>query len=139
MKHRLTIVLVGLALLVAQLACLGSSTPPHYGVFLKKGSSFVEMEAFQGGPPSLDVEGIPTASDSQPLIVMWSPEVDLGLLVLVDEQRGGSIAYDVAPGDEEGILEIRPGDPLDPGVYCFHQGNPMLPASRLPVWCFRVP
>lgn len=109
--------------------------PTHYGAFLQKGDLAVKMEEYPGGPPSYDADGIPTTSESQPLVLLWHPDANLTLLVLADEERGGGLPYDATPRDG-GVLEIRPKEPLDPGVYCLAQGSPILPPSLILHWCF---
>lgn len=137
MKRGILIAVLGFTLSFMFLACRGSSKPPHLGVFLKEGNSYVEMAQFKGGPSSTVAGGIPTAADPHPVIVMWYPEVNLDLLGMKPLGGGRQIRFDVKL-IEEGVLEIRSIDPLNPGVYCLAQGNPLMPSALIPHWCFRV-
>lgn len=212
----LVILLLGLVMLVA----CGSSKPAHYGVFLRQGSSFLEMEQGEGEPP--EDRGIPSTSDKQPTIIFWVPDVNIGLLVLTAQVGGIGVAWNeyatqpevaqvvsggpadkagLRPGDlithvdgvaistpeegakcirgpigqpvaltiqrrnegkaitltltrapisaeeevkytvtpkGDGILEIKPRTQLSPGRHCFAAGNPLMPASWIPHWCFDV-
>jgi hypothetical protein len=139
------LVVTGIAMpLFFMVGCLVSSIePPHVGVFLKRSayllnwsSDLVEMVEFKGVPDSYDVEGIPSSHNRRPVIVMWYPEVNIDLLSLVDRE-GEQVPYDVTQQGE--FLEIRPTNPLeDLGIYCLVQGDPTLPDSSIPYWCFRI-
>ena len=139
------LVVIGIAMpLLILVGCDGSSKePPHEGVFLKKSGSLfnwssdlVEVVEFKGFPGSYDGEGIPYAYTTQPVIVMWYPEVNIDLLGLLDGE-GKKVPYDVTQQGE--ILEIHPAHPLeDQEIYCLVQGDPTLPDSSIPYWCFRI-
>ncbi len=140
MKRRWITTLGIVLILAAQLSCRGpgSSKPPHYGGFLKDGSRLIEMEQYNGGPVDFNDRGIPEAPDSHPSIVLWYEEANTSNLRLRQGIGVGMpIPYDVTP-QEEGILEIRPEDPLDPGVYCLVQGDPLKSPIEIPYWCFRI-
>ena len=136
MKNRFAILITLGALLmvlIAQPACesLGASKPPHHGAFLKKGRSFVEMEQHGLERPLPSDEGVPHTSDKQPLIVVWDPDVIPRFLVL----SGGK--FDMT-SKEDGVLELRPREPLSPGMYCLSAGHPLLPPPAIPHWYFVV-
>ena len=143
--NKYSLVVIGIAMpLFILVGCIGSSIePPHVGVFLKRdanlfnwSSSLVEMVEFKGVPSSYDVEGIPYAYNNRPVIVMWYPEVNIDFLGLVDSE-GKQVPYDVTQQGE--ILEIRPTNPLeDLEIYCLVQGDPTLPDSSIPYWCFSI-
>jgi hypothetical protein len=87
--NKYCLVVIGIALfLFVAFGCIGSSTtPPHLGVFLKKGGTLfnwrtklVEMVEFKGGPGSYDAEAIPYVYTTRPVIVMWYPEINLDFL-----------------------------------------------------------
>ena len=143
--NKYSLVVIGIAMpLFILVGCIGSSIePPHVGVFLKRSadlfnwsSSLVEMVEFKGVPSSYDVEGIPYAYNNRPVIVLWYPEVNIDFLGLVDRE-GKQVPYDVTQQGE--ILEIRPTNPLeDQETYCLVQGDPTLPDSSIPYWCFSI-
>lgn len=136
MKNRFAILITLGALLMvlmAQPACLGRcpSKPPHHGAFLKKDCSFIEMEQKGLERPLPSDEGVPHTSEKQPLIVVWDPDVIPRFLVLSGAE------YDIA-SKEEGVLELRPREPLSPGMYCLSAGHPLLPPGDIPHWYFVV-
>ena len=143
--NKYCLVVIGIALsLFIGFGCIGSSIePPHVGVFLEKGgtlfhwsSKLVELVEFKGVPPSYDAEAIPYVYNTRPVIVMWYPEVNLDFLGLYDKE-GKQVPYDVTQREE--ILEIRPTNPLeDLETYCLVQGDPTLPDSSIPYWCFTI-
>jgi len=141
MKNRLAILITLAALLMilmAQMACLGRcpSKPPHYGAFLKKDCSFIEMEQKGLRKPLPSDEGVPRTSDKQPLIVVWDPDVIPRFLGLYDRE-GNEVRCDMTP-KEDGVLELRPREPLSPGMYCLVAGHPLLPPGDIPHWYFVV-
>ncbi|MFC2043464.1 hypothetical protein ACFLUA_04870 [Chloroflexota bacterium] len=142
-KYCLVVIGIALSLFIVFGCIVSSIEPPHVGVFLKKGgtlfnwsSKLVEMVEFKGVPGSYDVEAIPYVHNTRPVIVMWYPEVNLDFLGLYDRE-GKQVPYDVTQQEE--ILEIRPTNPLeDLEIYCLVQGDPTLPDSSIPYWCFRI-
>ena len=124
-------------LVATALACGGSAKPPYYGAFIKDGSDLIELTEMQafGVPRSNELDGIPIAPDSQPVIVLWQPDTRLQYLQLFSTSPRQELLYNADPKDE-GIIELRPADPLDPGRYCFIQGDPL--GMGLPAWCFEV-
>ena len=142
-KYCLVVIAIAMSLFIVVGCIVSSIEPPHVGVFLKRGASLfnwstslVEMVEFKGVPGSYDVEGIPYAYNRRPVIVMWYPEVNIDLLGLYDRE-GKQVPYDVTQQGE--FLEIRPTNPLeDLETYCLVQGDPTLPDSSIPHWCFSI-
>jgi len=138
--HRKHLLFVAIFLATTTLlltACGGDKKPPHYGAFMKDGKDLVElteMKAF-GVPNSSELEGVPIAPDSQPVIVLWNPDTRLQYLQLLSISSRQTLRYNANPKDE-GIIELQSVDPLDPGRYCFIQGDPL--GLELPAWCFEV-
>lgn len=135
----LTLLVLFAVTLTGCCCCVGSrgaQNPPHVGAFLKEGRRYVEMGECKGQPGPQDTAGLPTAASRRPLIVLWYPEANLDMLVLVREPRG-SVAYNATPKGED-VYEIRPRSDLEDGLYCLTQGNPLLPNELLPRWCFCV-
>ena len=140
MKHRshlLFAVFPFVVLTLGMLACGGDRKPPYYGAFLKDGRDLVELTEMRavGVPRSGDLDGVPIASDSQPVIVLWKPDTRLQYLQFFSISPRQELRYNADPKDE-GIVDLRPVDPLDPGRYCFIQGDPL--GMGLPAWCFEV-
>jgi hypothetical protein len=142
-KYYLVIISITVPLFISVGCIVSSIAPPHEGVYLKKGgnlfnwrSTLVEMVEFKGVPGSYDVEGIPSAHSTRPVIVIWYPEVNLDHLGLFDSE-GEQVPYDVTQQGE--YLEITPTNPLeDQETYCLVQGDPTSPGSSVSSWCFWV-
>jgi hypothetical protein len=142
-KYCLVVIAIAMSFFTAFGCIVSSIEPPHVGVFIKRdaylfnwSSSLVEMVEFKGVPGSYNVEGIPYAYNRRPVIVMWYPEVNIDLLGLYDRE-GEQIPHDVTQQGE--FLEIRPTNPLqDLETYCLVQGDPTLPDSSIPHWCFSI-
>ena len=111
--------------------------PPYYGVFLIKGVDLVELTPTEvvGFPRESLIGNVPSAGDTQPVITIWNPELVLQYLQFFSLTDRNELTYDVTP-KENGIVDVRPSDPLDSGVYCFIQGDPI--SSFLNAWCFRI-
>ena len=140
MNHRnhflfVVFLLVMLALILT--ACGGDKKPPYFGAFMKDGGDLVELTEMQafGVPNSNELDGVPIAPNSQPVIVLWKPDTRLQYLQFFSTNPRQELRYNADPKDE-GIIELQPVDPLDPGRYCFIQGNPL--GMGLPAWCFEV-
>ncbi len=135
MQCRWMLIGLGLLSLVLALGC-GARKPSHYGVFLKQGGSFREMEQGSGAPPKT---GIPETSDRQPVVVLWVPNVDLSFLIMTEGigGTGSQVNYVLVPKGDD-ILELKPRGSLSPGMYCLSAGSFLLPASHIPHWCFIV-
>lgn len=120
-------------------ACSSSKTqPPHYGLFLHENDAYAEMHYSEGMPNNEIGIGIPVSQESQPIIVVWNPDINLSYFYLKEYGTyGDQVIFDVAPLDE-GILEMRPSDPLPNGTYCFVQGNPIGSPYSLATWCFNI-
>lgn len=134
---RIYTVVISAAILVLFNAACGARKPPHYGVFLKQGGSFIEMEQGSGGPPET---GVPETSERQPVVVLWVPNVDLSHLVMTEEVGGitrSQVKYILTPKGDD-ILELKPRGSLSPSMYCLSAGSAFLPASLIPHWCFIV-
>lgn len=138
-------VVLGIVLLVfISIACVDSSIePPNEGVFLQKGgnlfnwsTSLVELVEFKGVPGSDEMERIPYADTSRPVIMISYPEVNLEVLGLVD-MEGNQVSYDLTQQEE--FLEIQPTDPLmDLETYCLVKGDPTSSDSAISHWCFTI-
>lgn len=95
--HICTVVISAAILVLFSVAC-GARKPPYYGVFLKQGGSFIEMEQGSGDPPET---GVPETSERQPVVVLWVPNVDLGYLVMAEEVGSTRVNYVLTPkGDD---------------------------------------
>jgi hypothetical protein len=114
-----------------------NNTPPYYGAFLKQGSSLVELPELElfGAPKTYDVNQREVIKDNQPIVLLWHPNTRLDYLVLYSVTGREEIRFNSTP-KEGGILELRPAQALDSGIYCYVQGDPM--AAFLPGWCFEV-
>ena len=142
-KYCLVVIAIAMSLLIVFGCIVSSIEPPHVGVFLKRGGdlfnwriTLLELVEFKGVPGSYDLESIPYAYNTRPVIVMWYPEVNIDLLGLYDRE-GKQVPYDVTQQEE--ILEIRPTNPLeDLETYCLVQGDPTLPDSSISYWCFSI-
>lgn len=129
------VVLVVLALFLA--GCAGDTKPPHYGAFIKNGSrltELAEMRVHRVPLPSA-LQDVPTTSDSRPVVVLWKADTRLQYLQFFSTSPRRELSY-VADPKSEGIIELRPADALEPGHYCYVQGDPL--GMGLPAWCFEV-
>lgn len=144
-KKTLPLIIIGIGALVFIVGCcvvqslvilpsVFSSTPDHYGVFLKHGRSFADMRPYEGGPSSESTVGIPTTSSSKPEFVLWDPSINLSYLVLMNMDNDEEIDFTTSPG-KNGMVEVKVSSALQPGLYCFVQGDPW--AYPLNHWCFR--
>jgi len=135
-KNLLFVLAVALSLSLCISSCGDQqSTPPYYGFFILEGREYIEIEEGEvlGEVWKSDIVDPPIAKDSQPVIVIWHPEAvfDYLQLLYVDEQYHIDYTID-SMGDD--MYQVRPYDPLEPGYYCFIQGNPL--AAFLSAWCF---
>jgi hypothetical protein len=132
-----------LTLLFAGIACsfFGSSATldelPNYGIFMQDGRNLAELSEFEGEPNSEKKEGIPITNASQPTFLVWLPSLRLEYFYLNSPEHGIQISLDVVPVKDD-ILEIKPEESLNPGKYCFIQGNPLGSPYSLPHWCFII-
>jgi WD40 repeat protein len=112
---------------------------PYYGVFLKEKSDYIQMIEFEGPPDISETEKIPVTDNSQPVILVWRPDIVLRYLELQsDAGDGDNVEYNVAPGQQEGALEISPRASLSSGIYCLVQGDPLGAPYGLLHWCFEI-
>lgn len=143
MKHVLRN-LTFLALMIVLAGCGTEKAPPHYGMYFVKGKNFVEIPLSFGGP---DIsQPFVLSPETQPQIAIWDPDVNLSLfnLVLMEptSRRSGfdpkvAVAFDANSGDN-GLVTMRPKDPLTPDVYCLIQGDYLTTPDRIKHWCFEV-
>jgi hypothetical protein len=110
--------------------------PPHYGAFLKQGNSLVELfeQELFGIPRAGSIENLEYTSNIQPVVLLWRPATRLDYLTLYSISERDQIRYTAA--EKDGIIELSPTQPLDPGIYCYVQGDPL--AAFLPGWCFEI-
>lgn len=135
-KTLIKIILV-ISSIIAQVACR-SSKPPHYGAFLKEGSQLIELLQFEGPPEADQINNIPVASNSNPTIMFWYPDIVLQYLFLVSNAgEGEEVGFNVVPEDDD-LLEIQPKQPLAPDIYCLVQTDPLGVFFFFPNWCFRI-
>ena len=137
-KHsKYFIVLLAAVLFSVLLSGCAEKKPPYYGGFLKKGGDYVEIPELElfDVPSVNELSDVPSSLDSQPLFVLWKPETRLDYLIFFSVKSQEEIRYTAEP-KEDGIIEIRPADPLESGYYCFIQGDPL--GVFLPGWCFQV-
>lgn len=111
-----------------------ASEPPYPGVFLYENEMFFDIQQHQG-LPTQEV-GIPTSSQTLPLIVLWEAGADRDQLKLIFETG----AYIPIRGEElsNGIVLVQPGRDLLPGLYCFQQLNQADSLLDAAYWCFKV-
>ena len=132
-----------LALLVLYLiisvgsAFFGDKKPPYYGAFLQQGRSLVELseDEFFGIPRASSFDQLQTTNDSIPVVLLWRPDTRLEYLTFYSITGRKEVRYN-ATSKDDGIVELRPAQTLDPGIYCYIQGNPL--AAFLLGWCFEV-
>jgi len=109
--------------------------PPHYGVFLRTGGKFNEIEMHKGDPPGAIAA---TTEESQPTIVVWLQQVDFQMMPLIPaDEPGYHIPYTITPKDE-GVFEVVPANVLYVGEYCLYQGGYLASPVDIPYWCFKV-
>ena len=124
-------------LFVLSLCSCGEKAPPHYGAFLKDGGNFIELPELEvfGRITERDVAGAPVAPDSHPVVALWRQGTRLEYLMLYQINPFEELRYTADPKDD-GVINLRPVDPLQPGYYCYYQGDPL--GMGLPAWCFEV-
>jgi tetratricopeptide (TPR) repeat protein len=111
-----------------------ASDPPYPGVFLYENGMFFDIQQHQGVPTQ--ETGIPTSSQTVPLVVLWDAQADRDQMKLIYETG----AYIPIRGEEmnNGIVLIQPGRDLLPGLYCFQQLNQVEDLPDASYWCFKV-
>jgi hypothetical protein len=119
------------------LTSCAESKPPYYGAFIKDGSKYIELTQRDtvGIPSESELEGVEVATNSPPVIVLWQPNINLQYLQLFSVNSGNELQYHAVPKDN-GIIELTSTDKLEPGLYCYIQGDPM--GAILPAWCFEI-
>jgi hypothetical protein len=125
--------------LLTVLSACGGGTPelPYFGAFLVDGNELIELEqgtAF-GVPSYNDLNGVPLAPDAQPVVLLWQSNTQLQFLQFFSIRPEEELDYTASPNDE-GVLELQPRTALNPGRYCFIQGDPL--GMGLPMWCFEI-
>lgn len=127
-----------LSVLLILSACSGQNPElPYFGAFLVDGDDLIELEqgtAF-GVPRFGELDGVPVSSDSQPIVLLWQPDTQLQYLQFFSVSPKEELDYTANPKDEA-VLELQPRTTLDPGRYCFIQGDPL--GMGLPMWCFGI-
>ena len=115
--------------------------PTHYGVFIKQGSSLIELaerEIFDI-PTADELNDIEEIADTQPHIIVWQQSINLDYLSLyaLGKYIGQSqqIQYTATP-KENGIFEISMKSQLNAGSYCIIQSDPLSITSS--GWCFKI-
>jgi len=114
----------------------GPTRPPHMGTFIKDGSKLIELTRIQthGVPNPNDLQNSPSITNRQPTIIHWQQNTNLQYLGLVSVDPYYQYKTDVSPQDN-GIFEISLAEPLNPGINCIVQADPLgWPSS----WCFNV-
>ncbi len=137
-KNRWLSPILALAVLtLIAVACAGEQKLPYYGAFVVNGRDLVELAQVEsyGVPSSYELEGIPIAPDSQPVIILWQQDTNLRYLQLFSTSPREELRYTAAPKGD-GVLELQSVDVLSPGRYCYIQGDPL--EMGLPTWCFQV-
>ncbi|MBK8989704.1 MAG: hypothetical protein IPM39_27210 [Chloroflexi bacterium] len=114
-------------LLLILSACSGQYQQlPYFGAFLVNGDDLIELEkgtAF-GVPRFGELDGVPVTPDSQPVVLLWQPDTQLQYLQFFSVSPKEELDYTANPKDE-GVLELQSRTPLEPGRYCFIQGDPL--------------
>ncbi len=111
-----------------------ASEPPYPGVFLFEDEIFFAIQRHDG-PPNQDM-GIPTSSQSVPLIVLWQTQADRDQIKLIYET--GAYIPIRADQRKNGVVLLQPGGDLLPGLYCFQQLDQSDQGQEASYWCFRV-
>ena len=116
---------------------LGDKKPPHFGAFIKQGNSLVEIHEQElfGVPRASDLDQVTMSKDRQPVVLLWQQNPRLEYLVLYSVSEREETRYNASAKDD-GIVELIPVQPLDSGIYCYVQGDPLV--AFLPGWCFEV-
>lgn len=120
-----------------------SLQPSHYGVFFENDGELIELQEQEISfdiPVENQMGNVQTISASQPTIIIWRSNTNLDYLDFLKlnqylGQSKNSIRYNATP-KEDRVIEITPVSPLDNGIYCLIQGDPL--AVTLPGWCFRI-
>jgi tetratricopeptide (TPR) repeat protein len=110
-----------------------SSEPPYPGIFLYENEAFLDIKENEGLPRS--EEGIPTSTQSQPIVAIWSETLNAQALNLI-YQDGDYVPFDYYSGKGESDLLIPVSD-LSNGLYCL-QYQPGSQFSDAYYWCFKV-
>jgi hypothetical protein len=134
----------GLVLLVLVIFLLSRNSsglaqkPGHYGVYLKEGNRLVEIVQ-QEGSPGRNTASVPIhTNQDQPVLLVWNPGLNFQNLYLVsDGGEGQEVIYVTTPKDD-GMLEIKPRESLQAGIYCLIQADPLGVSYFFPNWCFMV-
>lgn len=113
---------------------------PNYGVFIKDDSSIIEIQKITGMPNETDIRDQLAVVSSTPEFLIWYPQISLQYFLLVTlDKPGRGIPYKATPSNSNNdVLEIKLENPLNDGVYCFYQGDPLASPYVLPFWCFLV-
>lgn len=129
----------------AILSCLSTDTkpkPPHFGVFFEQNGGLIELQEREifTIPVEGEIGNAQTISDSQPIIIIWRSNTNLDYLEFykLNQFLGQSkniVRFSATP-EEDGVIKIIPVSPLENGIYCLIQGDPL--AISLPGWCFQV-
>jgi hypothetical protein len=139
-------ILGGLGILALLVLCLvvsmissmfGDKKPPYYGAFIQQGRSLVELpeDEFFGIPRASSFDQLQNTNDTMPVVLLWRPDTRLEYLTFYSITGRKEVRYNATSKDDD-IVELRPAQALDPGIYCYIQGNPL--AAFLPGWCFEV-
>jgi hypothetical protein len=110
-----------------------SAEPPYQGVFLYESEAFIDIKENVGLPRS--EEGIPTSTQTQPVIVIWQEDLAHESMNLI-YQDGDYIPVEYYSGKGSTDLLI-PISELSNGLYCL-QYQPDSQESDAYYWCFKV-
>jgi hypothetical protein len=113
-----------------------SDRPPGYGVFLKNGAKFTEIEMSTGAPT---VDKLYVSPTNTPEIVFWDQRITPESLLLVtsgNEKGLSTQEFNILPKGE--YFYIVPKQPLIQGTYCFvfNKDNPSVSSGSW--WCLKV-
>jgi len=111
-----------------------ASDPPYPGVFLYENEMFFDIQMHQG-LPTQDL-GIPTSSQSVPMVVLWQTHANRDLMKLIYE-TGAYVPIRAERGKNDVVL-IWPDRQLLPGLYCFQQIDESAQDAQPNYWCFKV-
>jgi hypothetical protein len=154
MKDKRLIIAIGAVVAVALIGCCvlaasgtvvfsaatrlfsGSAKPDHYGVYLKRGRGFVELEKYRGAPAPSQTQGIPSTASSRPTLFLWDPTITLSYLELYEPNSDWYGEYTIGQAGE--MVELTPRNGLSRGRYCLVQGDPLGLPTSLSHWCFEV-
>ena len=112
------------------------SGPKQQGVYLQQGKKFIELERYRGAPDRDASTGIPSTSDPRPTLILWDSSINFNYLELHRMTPRRKVDYTTKWSGE--MLEATPRNDLDPGRYCFIQGDPIATPGTLSHWCFEV-